>query len=67
MQEIIAELSAAVLCRMVGKELDTIGNSYRYIKRYSEKLSLSPHQACLKVLADTEKVLNLILGSECTN
>jgi hypothetical protein len=50
---------------MVGKELDTLGNSYRYIKRYGEKLSLSPYQACLKVLGDTEKVLNLILGAEC--
>jgi len=62
-QEIVAELSAAVLCRMVGKELDTLGNSYRYIKRYAEKLSLSPHQACLKVMCDTEKVLGLILDS----
>ncbi len=64
-QEIVAELSAAVLCRMVGKELDTLGNSYRYIERYATKMSLSPHQACLKVLADTEKVLGLILGAEC--
>lgn len=64
-QEIVAELSAAVLCRMVGKEFDTLGNSYRYIKGYAEKLSLSPYQACLKVLGDTEKVLGLILGDEC--
>ncbi len=61
-QEIIAELSAQALCRMVGKQSnDTTGNSYRYIERYAEKLKLSPHSACLKVLSETEKVLNLIL------
>jgi len=63
LQEIVAELSAAVLCRMVGKHSDTLGNSYRYIKNYAAKLSVSPHQACLKVLGDTEKVLGLILAS----
>ena len=63
-QEIVAELSAAVLCQMVGKQSDTLGNSYRYVKRYAEKLSLSPYQACLQVITDTEKVLGLILGSE---
>ncbi|MBU1568147.1 MAG: antirestriction protein [Proteobacteria bacterium] len=63
LQEVVAELSAAVLCRMVGRHSDTLGNSYRYIKKYAEKLSLSPHQACLKVLGDTEKVLGLILAS----
>lgn len=64
LQEIVAELSSAVLCRMVGKASDTIGNSYRYIQRYAENLSLSPHQACMKVLGDTEKVLGLILEPE---
>ncbi len=63
-QEIVAELSAAVLCQLVGKRSDTLGNSYRYIKRYAEKLDLSPDKACLKVLGDTEKVLGLILGGE---
>ncbi len=61
LQEIVAELSAAVLCRMIGKQSDTLGNSYRYIKRYADKLTLSSHQACLKVLGDTEKVLSLIM------
>lgn len=64
LQEIVAELSAAVLCRMVGKQSDTLGNSYRYIKQYAEKISLSPHQACMKVLGDTEKVLGLILDED---
>ncbi len=61
-QEIVAELSAQVLCRIVGKQpQDTLGNSYRYIERYAEKLKISPYMACLRVLSDTEKVLNLIL------
>jgi len=62
LQEIVAELSAQALCRMIGKEAnDTLGNSYRYIERYSERLKLTPYTACLKVMAETEKVLTLIL------
>ncbi len=62
LQEITAELSAQALSRIVGKSSEnTTGNSYRYIKRYAEKINMSPHKACLKVLADTEKILNLIL------
>ena len=61
-QEITAELSAQALARIVGKSIqDTIGNSYRYIKNYAEKLNISAHKACLTVLGDTEKILNLIL------
>jgi len=63
LQEIVAELSAQALCRLVGKqETDTIGNSYRYIEQYAGKIGLSPYSACLKVLGETGKVLNLILG-----
>ena len=62
LQEITAELSAQALARIVGKSAeDTTGNSYRYIKRYAKQIKMSPHKACLKVLADTEKILNLIL------
>jgi len=62
LQEIVAELSAQALCRLVGKKAtDTTGNSFKYIQMYAEKLKLSPHSACLKVLGETEKVLNLIL------
>lgn len=61
-QEIVAELSAQALCRLVGKDLnDTTGNSYRYIEKYAERLNMSPSSACLKVLGETEKVLNQIL------
>ena len=62
LQEIVAELSAQALAVMVGKSAeDTTGNSFRYIQRYAEQLGIGVHAACLKVMGDTEKVLNLIL------
>jgi len=65
LQEIVAELSAQALCRIVGKDGDKyFGNSYRYIESYAEKMNITPHTAVLKVLSDVEKVLALILGKE---
>lgn len=65
LQEIVAELCAATLCKLVGKQQnDSSGNSFRYIKRYAEKIKMSPHSACLKVMSETEKVLNLILSQD---
>ena len=65
LQEIVAELSAQALCWMIGKrQQDTTGNSYQYIERYAEKINMSPHNACLKVLSETERVLNLILKED---
>ena len=62
LQEIIAELSAQALCRIVGKQFaDTTGNSFQYIEGYAEKIKMNPYSACLKVMSETEKVLNLIL------
>jgi hypothetical protein len=64
-QEIVAELSAQALCHIVGKSGEKyLGNSYRYIEAYAEKLHMSPHSACIKVLNETEKVLNLILHGD---
>lgn len=64
-QEIVAELSAQALCHLAGKRLtDTLGYSFRYIEKYAQKLKMTPHAACLKVLSDTEKVLNLILKGD---
>ena len=64
-QEIVAELSAQALCKIVGKQADnTMGNSYKYIEKYAEKVKMTAHSACLKVLSETEKVLNLILKGE---
>lgn len=64
-QEIVAELCAQALCRIVGKSGEKhFGNSARYIRRYAEQAGTTPHAACLKVLADTEKVLNLIIDRQ---
>ena len=62
-QEIVAELSAAVLSKVVGKTSKHLGNNFQYIKNYAEKANLNPVQGCLKVMSDVEKVLNLILHS----
>ena len=65
LQEIVAELSAQALCRLVGKQAnDSIGNSYKYIEKYAEELKLSPYSACMKVMSETEKVLKLILKGD---
>jgi antirestriction protein ArdC len=64
-QEIVAELSAQALCRMVGKQpQDTLGNSYAYIEGYAQKLKISPYTACLRAMSETERVLGLILKGE---
>ena len=64
-QEIVAELSAQALCHLVGKQTaDTLGNSYQYIERYAEEVKMTAHSACLKVLSETEKVLQLILKGD---
>jgi len=60
-QEIVAELSAEALCRIVGLKKETTGNSYRYIEGYAKEAGLNPVMACLQVLNETEKVLKLIL------
>ena len=62
LQEIVAEMSAQALCRIVGKSgIRYFGNSYRYIERYADKLKMSPYSACIKVMSEVEKVLNLIM------
>jgi antirestriction protein ArdC len=58
-QEITAELSAAVLCRLVGKSGEKyLGLNYKYIETYAQRVKKSAHSACLSVMSDTEKVLN---------
>jgi len=61
-QEIVAELSSSVLCRLVGKKAENLGQHYRYIERYAQKAGKSAAQGCLEVFSDTEKVLSLILS-----
>lgn len=62
LQEIVAELSAQALCRIVGKDGNKhLGKSYQYIESYAKEIKLTPHSAVLHVLSDVEKVLHLIL------
>jgi hypothetical protein len=62
-QEITAELSAQTLCHVLGCYInDTTGNSFEYIKFYANKAGKDVGTACVSVLADIEKVLNLILA-----
>lgn len=61
-QEIVAELGAQALCRIVGKDpANTTGNSYHYIESYAKEIDLTPHTAVIKVLSRVDKALNLIL------
>jgi len=60
-QEIVAELSAAVLCKIVGKTTKFLGNSYQYIEKYAVQANLTPCQGCIRVMGQVERVLNLIL------
>lgn len=61
-QEIVAELSAAVLCNMIGKDGDKyLGNAYSYIESYAKKAKVSALTGCLQVMADVESVLQKIL------
>ena len=60
-KEVVAELAAAGLCRIVGKESNQLGSSFQYISHYAEQEGLSPVRACLKVIHQTEAVLTAIL------
>ena len=60
-KEVVAELAASALGKMVGKDSRHLGMSYQYIRHYAEQEGLSPVKACLKVINQTEAVLALIL------
>ena len=62
LQEIVAELAAQALCRLVGKRgVDMTSHSFRYIEKYAKEVKKSVYFACLYVMSETEKVLDLIL------
>lgn len=65
LQEITAELVAQALAYIVGKSSeDTMGNCYRYIRNYADQLNISPHKACLTVLSDSKRILDIILNGK---
>jgi hypothetical protein len=67
-KEIIADFTAQVLCRIVGKKYEqNLGETYGYITKYASKMQMSAHSAGLKLISDVEKVLDNILGKEHAN
>ena len=62
-QEVVAELTAAVLMRLFGKK-NMDGTHYRYIRDYAEGAGKDVRKACLSVLSDVGKCLDLILDHE---
>ncbi len=69
-QEIAAELSALSLSKIAGLDSrDYFGNCYRYIATSAQRLCMNPYGHCVKVIAEVEKTLTLILtnGPETTN
>jgi antirestriction protein ArdC len=68
LQEITAELGALALCQIVGLDGSKhLGNHYRYIESYAKKIDMSPYTALLKVISNTEKILNFLLKEDkCT-
>jgi len=66
-KEVIAELSASVLCRLAGKSPENMGQHYKYISGYAEKEGKDPIKACYEVISEVDKVINLILDTakEC--
>ena len=63
-EEITAELSAAVICNLLGLKAN-YGDNWKYIKGYSN--GQSPITACLNVFDDVLNILNFIFGKETEN
>ena len=61
-QEVVAELTAATLCRVYETEPNEAG-AYRYIRHYAEQAGYEPGRACMAVLKEVEQCLMLILQS----
>ena len=59
-QEIVAELTAAVLMRLFGRKSHD-GTAYRYIRSYAESARKDVRRACMGVLSDVGRCLDLLL------
>ena len=62
-QEIVAELSAATLMHLYGRQPQD-GRAYQYIRAYADRAGKNAHQACLSVLDQVQQVLSLIIQRE---
>ena len=63
-QEILADLSAALLCQILGQASEFLGYSFQKIEPCAGQARLTPAQGCLKLLSDVESVSLLILKGE---
>ena len=59
-KECVAELTASVLAHLYGKRCNS-GAHYRYIQKYAQDANLDVYHACIAVISDVSKCLNLIL------
>lgn len=59
-KEVVAELTASVLGLLYNKEVNT-GRQYEYIEGYADSANLKPVEACMAVIGDVSKCLDLIL------
>ncbi len=59
-QEIVAELTAAVLAHLYGKRTND-GRAYRYIRGYAEEAKKDVYRACLSVISDVGKCVEMIM------
>jgi len=62
-QEIVAELTASVLCELVGKEPVRHDYSLRYVSEYAKRSGQDAVQACRSLISEVEKTLKKILDS----
>jgi len=59
-KETVAELTAAVLAHLYGDTPDD-GGAYRYIRGYADQAGKDIYAACMSVIADVSKCLDLII------
>jgi hypothetical protein len=59
-QEIVAELTATTLMHLYGKRPND-GAGYKYIRAQAQRIGKDVYAACLSVVADTGKCLDMIL------
>ena len=62
-QEIVAELTAAVLAHLYGRRPND-GGAYRYIRSYAEQAGQDMYRACLGVIGEVGKCLDAIVHRE---
>jgi hypothetical protein len=62
-QEIVAELTAAVLAYLYVKRPND-GFSYRYIRSYAEDAGKDVYRACLSVIAEVGRCVEVILQAK---